>query len=147
MLNVAPSKEVGHRKSLVELALRCGDKVRASLSLPVVWRVESAIVARPRRLYLDRLGPGDRIARTFLVSSIEGDEFSLIGVRCSMPDALVSANFDDYRAMTHSVTVEIKPPVVKGAWAADLIIDTDDERVPHITLPVAGLVANDIAAE
>ena len=141
LLDVEPSDELGHRKCSVSLSVHCGGEQRALLVLPVTWRVESAVAARPDRLYLGRYTPGERIARSFLVSSTEGKAFSILGVRCSDPDALATVEYAQRPAMVHTVGVEIAPPRGDGPWTSELIVDTDDEAAPRLNVPMAGLAA------
>lgn len=79
------------------------------------------------------------MTRSFLVSSSEGVEFSILGVRSEEEELLKAVQFNAFPSLTHSVEVTLAPPLVDDVWTSVLVIETDFEEAPLLRLPVAGV--------
>lgn len=129
-----------HYKASAILRLRCGDQERARLALPVSWQVVPAIGAAPRRLFLGTTRPGERLARTVILSAIGGESFRVTAIEAGTGGPFVRAAPAVEPRPLHPVELELTLPERSGAWTSDLVIVTDSPEQPRIVIPMAGVV-------
>lgn len=139
-LKIQPPEDTQLHREVISVVIRCGDELRASLSLPLAWRVAPILQSSPERLSLGISEPGGRHSRKLILRSGEGRSFRLLGVSCPEANTLVAARHPAGSDALHAIELDLKVPGVEGPWRSTLSVETDHPGAERISIPVSALV-------
>lgn len=124
----------------LSLAVRCKDKNRALLTIPLTWTILPVIAVAPSRLSLGLRSAGEIVAARIALTTGSEDSFKILALEKEGSSAIERVEFDKDLRKTHVVNISLRMPNRLGPWREVVYFSTDRVDAKRVGVPISALI-------
>lgn len=124
----------------IQIKVRCDDKIREMISIPVRWSFDNHLIYTPTRLFFGKLKPSEKSKKDLFFKSSKNQKFQILSVKALNDNLEVffdAPHIDDFETL---ISVTIQAPNKPGSWIGNLIVETNHPQLKRIEIPSSFIV-------